>query len=129
MCGYLHAERSVRSASFALRSFISRYRLITLSRSASIITRCAIESTPALTFPPPTPGELCFDLTPRGNFFSSGGAIAMSFRRRGAALDMTANSLGRWSSWPSYPSCRIVVDVFEILWALEEEEGGLDGGC
>ena len=34
-----HTVRSVRSASFVLRSFISRYRLIALSRSASIITR------------------------------------------------------------------------------------------
>jgi hypothetical protein len=65
--------------------------------------RSAIESTPApaLAFPPSRlSGKWCF-VPLRANVFSSGGAIAMSFRRRGAELEVIANSLGRLSS-----SCR-----------------------
>ena len=87
----------VRSPTLTLRSFISRYRRIAFSRSTSIMARCAIESTPAalaLAFPP---DEECF-AAPRGSFFSSGGARATSLRRRGAELDVVANSFGESSS-------------------------------
>ena len=61
------------------------------------MARCAIESTPAalaLAFPPNEEGFAA----PRGSFFSSGGASATSLRRRGAELDVVANSFGESSS-------------------------------
>src|SRR5260370_23004971 len=62
----------------------------------------------------------------------------MSFRRRGTALDMIANSLGRWSSSLSLSlslsRCAIIdgasfTDAFDLLRPLEEEGGGLDSFC
>lgn len=77
--------------------FNSRYALIARSRSASIIAFCAIDSTPSRRLVPPvTPVSLALrGFAPRGSFFRSGGASAMSFSRRGADVENLAKSVGR----------------------------------
>ena len=77
---------------------------------------------PALALPPNDDERFA---ARRGSFFSSGGAIATSFRRRGAALDVVANSFGRSSSW--YAVALAGGDA-PSAWALIEEEDAL-GGC
>ena len=52
----------------------------------------------------------------RGSLFSSGGAIATSFRRRGPALEVIANSFGR--SLCSSTACMGMASTFSCLLPL-----------
>ena len=88
---------SVHSPVFAF--FISRYSLIALSRSSSSIAFWAIESAPCRRVTVLSPLAAASDafgrcFTPRGSFFSSGGAWTTSLSRRGAAVDKRSKSSG-----------------------------------